>query len=137
MVNGVKCWVLVDTGAGSCYASSALIERLSIKPERQERGKIEMLMHTTSCKTEIYLLDIASLDGSFHLLAEISQAEKDVLLKVSNPNYVRLVQKFRHLKGIKVEDNDLKSELPVHLILGSSEYSKIFKDGSCTSRKFW
>ena len=125
MVNGVKCRALVDTGAGSCYASSALIERLSIKPERQERRRIEMLMHTTSCKVEIYKLDIANLDGSFHLPVEVSKAEKDVLLKVSNPNYVEMVQKFKHLKGIKVEDNDPKSELPVHLILGLSEYSKI------------
>ena len=125
MVNGVKCRALVDTGAGSCYASSALIERLSIKPERQERRRIEMLMHTTSRKVEIYQLDIANLDGSFHLPIEVSKAEKDVLLKVSNPNYVKMVQKFKHLKGIKVEDNDPKSELPVHLILGLSEYSKI------------
>ena len=102
MVKGVRCRALVDTGAGSC-ASSALIERLSIKPERQERRRIEMLMHTTSCKVEIYQLDIANLDGSFHLPVEVSKAEKDVLLKVSNPNYVKVVQKFKHLKGIKVE----------------------------------
>ena len=125
MVNGVKCRALVDTSAGSCYASSALIERLSIKPERQERRRIEMLMHTTSHKVEIYQLDIANLDGSFHLPVEVSKAEEDVLLKVSNQNYVKMVQKFKHLKGIKVEDNDPKSELPVHLILGLSEYSKI------------
>ena len=31
MVNGVKCRALVNTGAESCYASSALIERFSIK----------------------------------------------------------------------------------------------------------
>ena len=84
-----------------------------------------MLMYTTSHKVEIYQLDIANLDGSFHLPVEVSKAEKDVLLKVSNPNYVKMVQKFKHLKGIKVEDNDPKSELPVHLILGLTEYSKI------------
>ena len=84
-----------------------------------------MLMHTTLHKIKIYQLAIANLDGSFHHLVEVSKAEKDVLLKVSTPNYVKMVQKFKHMKGIKVEDNDPKSKLPVHPILGLSEYSKI------------
>ena len=84
-----------------------------------------MLMHTTSRKVEIYQLDIATLDGSFHLPVEASKAKKDVQIKVSNSKYVKMDQKFKHLKGIKVEDNDPKSELPVHLILGLSKYFKI------------
>ena len=38
-------------------------------------------MHTTSHKAEIYQLDIANLDGSFHLPVEVSKAENDVLLR--------------------------------------------------------
>ena len=78
-------------------------------------------MHTTSRKVEIYQLDVANLDGSFHLPVEVSKAEKDV----SNPNYVKMVKKFKYLKGIKVEDNDPQSELPVHLIVRLNECSKI------------
>ena len=37
-VNGIRCRALLDTGAGSSYASAALIERLHIRPRRKEQG---------------------------------------------------------------------------------------------------
>ena len=33
--------------------------------------------------------------------------------------------KYNHLKGVEIDDVDLKRELPVHLILGTSEYARI------------
>ena len=35
-VNGIKCRALLDTGAGSAYASSTLIDRLDIDDSRKE-----------------------------------------------------------------------------------------------------
>ena len=38
---------------------------------------------------------------------------------------VTTLAKFPHLNGVKMHDNDEKPELPVHLILGASEYARI------------
>ena len=41
IVNGVKCRALLDTGAGSCYVSEALIRHLGKKPVRKEHRRID------------------------------------------------------------------------------------------------
>ena len=33
--------------------------------------------------------------------------------------------RYNHLKGVEIDDVHLKRELPVHLILGTSEYARI------------
>ena len=45
-VEGVKCQALIDTGAGSSYASSKLINKINKKPIRRETKRIETLMHS-------------------------------------------------------------------------------------------
>lgn len=36
-----------------------------------------------------------------------------------------MIGKYRHLKDVTIEDTDTKSLLPVHVILGASNYAKI------------
>ena len=36
-----------------------------------------------------------------------------------------MIHKYKHLQGIQIEDNSMRNELPIHLILGASEYSRI------------
>ena len=36
-----------------------------------------------------------------------------------------MIQEFRHLKGVSMDDTDNKANLPIHLILGASEYTRI------------
>ena len=36
-----------------------------------------------------------------------------------------MVAKHEHVKGVTMDDTDVKKELPVHLILGTSEYAQI------------
>ena len=45
--NGIKCRALLDTGAGSSYASASLINRLGIPATRVESRRIETMVHTT------------------------------------------------------------------------------------------
>ena len=47
-IEGVKCRALLDTGAGSTYASATLIDILNRKPDRTKKKRIEMMMATTS-----------------------------------------------------------------------------------------
>ena len=45
-VEGVKCRALLDTGAGSSYASAALLNRIPTRKRANEVRKIEMLLGT-------------------------------------------------------------------------------------------
>ena len=47
------------------------------------------------------------------------------LLFIDKPNYLALIKKYLHLKGVNVNDNDTKASLPVHLVLDSGEYARI------------
>ena len=124
-VNGVKCRALLDTGAGSSYASATLINRIGVSASRVEQRQIEMMMDTTMRKIQIYNLKISNCEEDFELCTDVSKVEKNVLLSLANPNYEGMIRKFSHLKGIKMTETDTKSELPVHLVLGASEYSRI------------
>ena len=46
-------------------------------------------------------------------------------MSIDNPNYRELPDKYPHLRGVYVNDNDTKARLPVHVILGSGEYARI------------
>ncbi len=125
-VNGVKRRALLDTGAGSSYASATIISGLRVSASRVEQWKIEMMMmHTTTRKVQVYNLKISNFDEDFLICSDVSKVDKNALLSLANPNYEGMIRKFSHLKGIKMLENDPKSELPVHLVLGASEYSRI------------
>ena len=52
-INGVKCRALLDTRAGSSYASSALINQLKIKPAKIQRRRIEMMIGSVTKNIEL------------------------------------------------------------------------------------
>ena len=62
---------------------------------------------------------------SLNFKAEINKLEKNVFLELPNPKYQNLQNSYQHLKDIKVNDHDTKLELPVHVILGASNYTRI------------
>lgn len=124
-VGEVKCRALLDTGAGCSYASAALLDRLKKRPIRREPKRIEMMLHTVNRMTEVYDLEIHSLKGDFHLNTEVTKVDRAVLLSLKNPNYDDMMSEFPHLQGVSMNEVDTKPELPVHLILGASEYARI------------
>ena len=50
-----------------------------------------------------------------------------MLLEFPNPKYRELQNAYVHLKDLQINEHDLKNELPFHLILGISDYTKIKK----------
>ncbi|XP_028414393.1 uncharacterized protein LOC114537543 [Dendronephthya gigantea] len=124
-VNGIRCRALIDSGAGSSYVSAKLINLLKLQPSKSLIKNIDMLMASKSTKLEIYDLKFDSLDGSFSLPVKATKVNKSELLLIDNPNYSRLINKHPHLAGVTINDDDVKETLPVHVILGSGEYSKI------------
>ena len=56
---------------------------------------------------------------------EIKDINNGVLLELPNPNYREIQNNYQHLRDITLSDYDTKSELPIHMILGISDYTKI------------
>ena len=124
-VDRITCRALLDTGAGSSYASAILVERLNRKPDHKVYKKIEMTMTSTSQKIEMYKVLISSIKGNFSLPTTLSKVDKGVLLTVPNPRYADIISQHQHLKDVMMDDVDTKQELPIHVILGASDYARL------------
>ena len=74
---------------------------------------------------EIFKVQISSLKGDFLLETDVTLVKKRQLLSLENPRYQQVLEKYDHLKGVKMDDMDTKEFLPVHLILGVCDYTKI------------
>ena len=90
-VNGVKCRALLDTGAGSSYASSTLLDRFHLRPLRQQFKCIEMMFGTSNKAVDIYGLQIRSVDGKFTMEAEVNKVDLKELLTLENPKCAEIV----------------------------------------------
>ena len=125
LVDGVKCRALLDTGAGSSYVSAGLMNVLKKKPIRKETKHIEMMMNSTTKNIEVFKVQIENVHRDVSFETELCKVERRELLKLPNPHYADLINRYHHLRGITMDDNDQKKELPVHVILGASDYSRI------------
>ena len=50
------------------------------------------------------------------------------MLELENPRYLEIIERYPHLNGVKMLDEDAKTALLVHLILGASAIAKIKTD---------
>ena len=83
-VNGIKCRALLDTGAGSSYASSAILDHLRIGPLREEFKCIEMLLGPVN----------PSFDRNFRLETEVTKVGRGSLLSLENLKCAEVIQKL-------------------------------------------
>ena len=125
LVDGVKCRALLDTGAGSSYVSAGLMTFLKKRPIRKETKHIEMMMNSTTKNVEVFKVQIENVHRDVSFEVELCKVERRELLKLPNPHYADLIKRYHHLRGITMDDNNQKKELPVHVILGASNYSRI------------
>ena len=70
-------------------------------------------------------MEISSLKGNFLLETDVTKVNKKQLLSLENLYYQQVLERYDHLKGVKMDDMDTKDSLPVHLILGVCDYTKI------------
>ncbi len=125
-VNGICCRALLDTGAGSSYASAALLDRIKTRPVRKEVRRVKMMTQTTRQVIEVHdQVNVMSISRKFNLKTEVIKVNRGVLLNLDNSKYPDLIKQYDHPDGINMNDTDTKQELPVHLILGTGEYTKI------------
>ena len=104
---------------------AVLASKINKKPKKKEPKKIEMMFHTTTKWVERFDVTIQNIEGNFELKTQLNKAEKDTLLSLPNPNYLEIISHYPHLNDIKLNDIVKKKELPVHVILGVSDYTKI------------
>ena len=116
-----KCRALLDSGTVSTYIS----ERIGKRPIRKETRQVDMMMNTTSKKIEIHNVQVRSITNDFEMTATVSKVDKAVLLSLPNPQYEQIIKHHKHPKEVKMDNKERKPELPMHIILGASEYAKI------------
>ena len=60
-VEGVLCRALLDTGAGSSYASAALLDKLRKRSRAKEVRRIEIMLVATTREVELSTIKVARL----------------------------------------------------------------------------
>ena len=124
-VNGIRCRALIDSGSGSSYVSTKLIQLLGAKPTETQTRTVDMLMASKVTQLEIYDLELRSVNDQFVLPVRATKVNKAEPLTIENPKYGELIGNYPHLKGVSVNDDYTKPVLPIHVVLGSGEYAKI------------
>ena len=127
-VNGITCRALIDTGAGSSYASAKLLDLIKKKPCETKTRRVDMLISSRVTKLEVYDTVVEALDGSYQMSVKLTKVKKGELLSICNPKYDQLIHKYSHLQGVEIADHDIKEQLPVHVVLGSGEYARTKTD---------
>lgn len=123
--NGIKCRALLDTGATGSYASAYLLDLLKLKPKTTLKRRIQTIMGTETKDINVYEIRVSNLKGECEIPVCVTRIERSELLSLDNPNYPEMIKRYDHLRGVYMDDVDKKSKLPVHLILGTNEYTKI------------
>ena len=121
-VEGVKCRALLDTGAGSSYASAALLNCLKRRDCHRETRRVEMMLGAVTREMELSTINVQSVESDFNINVSVTKVEKPQLLQVDNPNYPQPIANYPHLREITMNENDRKPKLPIHLILRASDY---------------
>ena len=124
-MQGIKCRALLDTGAESSYASAKRLDRISSGKRKKEVRKIEMLSGTSTREVELAMIEITEINRKFSMPVEVTRVDKGELLFLENPKYRQMIARYPHLSGVVMNDLDTKCRLPVHLLFGAGEYSKL------------
>ncbi|KAK3751387.1 hypothetical protein QZH41_002580 [Actinostola sp. cb2023] len=128
-VNGVKCRALLDTGSTSTYISGLLVDLLGIKPTETATRSIKTIVGLVTKRIETYDVKISDTGGSCVLPVCATKVDRKELLSLENPNYPDIIKKYPYLEGVLMEDTATKPLLPIHVILGVNEYTKIRMSG--------
>ncbi|KAK3723360.1 hypothetical protein QZH41_012354, partial [Actinostola sp. cb2023] len=128
-VNGVKCRALLDTGSTSTYISGLLVDLLGIKPTETATRSIKTIVGLVTKRIETYDVKISDTGGSCVLPVCATKVDRKELLSLENPNYPDIIKKYPYLEGVLMEDTATKPRLPIHVILGVNEYTKIRMSG--------
>ena len=132
--NGQKFKVMLDTGAGSSFASSTLIQQKGIKPSYWEAKSIQTMTTTMHQKFPVYDVKLWSIDRINCLDVKLNKLDRPVLTTLNNTRIADLKEKFPYLNGIRFDCEDKREQHSIHLILGVGDMAKI-KTATCKMGK--
>ena len=72
-VEGILCRALLDTGAGSSYASAALLDKIPKRTQTREVRGIEMMLGATTRQGELSSFTVQALDSSTELKSDVTK----------------------------------------------------------------
>ena len=124
-IAGYKFRALLDSGASHSYASSTAIDLINARPKSTGLRQIAMLTGITTRTMQVFGVVISSVEGDFKLEVDITKVNKRELLVLENPRYKQILEANPHLNGVRMDDDDEKERLPVHIILGANDFAKI------------
>ena len=78
-VNGITVRALIDSGAGSSYASAKLIDMLHLKPCEVKTKRVDMLMGSCVERFETYETVMTSIDNKHQMDIKLTEVHKDKL----------------------------------------------------------
>ncbi|XP_068720014.1 uncharacterized protein [Montipora capricornis] len=84
-----------------------------------------MLTGITTRTMQVFGVVIGSVQDEFKLEVDITKVNKRELLVLENPRYKELLEANSDLNGVRMDDDDTKDRLPVHIILGANDFAKI------------
>ena len=87
--------------------------------------RVETIMSSATKSIPVYYVEVRDSDHGFKFRTETEKPQKSVLLELPNPEYQNLQNNYQYLKNIKINHHDKKRELPVHVILGVKNYTRI------------
>jgi len=134
-VDGIRCRMILDTAASTSYASSSLVNALKKKMLRKEAREIKMMLGTKKTVFEVYATELKSIDGDFSMTTEITKLDKLVVTEVPNPDFVSILRKYAHLKGVNITDVSQKEQLPIQFAVKLEEPQRAGKPGEPTAEK--
>ena len=103
---------LLALGGGSSYASLNLINKIKKNPIRKECKRIETLLHSET--------QAENLNSMYKQMKQKKRFFQKYRIRVTE----RFKKSFYHLRDITLKDTDTKEELPVHIIMGTGDYTK-------------
>lgn len=126
-VNGIPARIMIDSGSGSSYICTSLLTRLKLKPSRIEKRIIEQMYGTVSRRVEIYQVKVSSdVLEDFEMNLTCINGEKEILTYLPNPRIKSLKKKYGRFRCLSFsEENAKEDKLPVHIILGTSDFQRI------------
>ena len=81
-------------------------------------------------RVETYDVEISDTKEKCIFLVCATKIDQPELQTVANPNYPEFLTRYPHLKGAQMEGTSTKESLPIHIILGANEYTKIKMAGN-------
>eukprot|EP00794_Sanderia_malayensis_P001857 gene1857-2095_t len=118
---------MIDSGSGSSYICARLLTQLKLKPSKVEKRIIEQMYGPVTRRVEIYKVKITSdVVEDFEMELTCINGEKEILTVLPNPRSKALKKKYDRFRCLSFSDEGaMEDMLPVHLILGTSDFQRI------------